>query len=234
MESNETKSSPYLIPVSILIAGAIIAGAVIFSRNGAPAGSGPAASGSPAPAVKVDDGGISLGDPKAPVTIVEFADFQCPFCGRFHQAVEPRIKAEYVQTGKARFIYRDFAFLDSVSGNEQGESHRAAEAARCANDQGKFWEYHDYLYEHQKGENQGAFSDDNLKRFAAAVGLDSGEFNSCFASGKHKDAVLSDTVAGRKAGVNGTPATFINGRLISGALPYEQFKAVIEEALAGK
>ena len=92
------------------------------------------------------EGAPRLGDAGAKVTIVEFADFQCPFCGRFQQTVYPQIKSDYIDTGKAAFIYQDFSFLGE-------ESTVAAEAAKCAGDQGKFWEYHDYLFTHQKGEN---------------------------------------------------------------------------------
>lgn len=223
----QTKTS-YLIPGAILIAGILIAGAVIYTKK-VPSGS----TQQQARQNKLDPaaGGYALGKPDAPVTVVEFADYQCPFCGKFHEQVEPRIIQEYVSSGKVRFIYRDFAFLDSIGGNDSGESHMAAEAARCAGDQGKFWEYHTYLYKHQNGENQGAFSNQNLKKFAAALSLDTATFNACLDSRKHQAAVVKDTADGRELGVNGTPGTFVNGELIQGALPYENFKAAIEAAL---
>ena len=134
------------------------------------------------------------------------------------------IRDQYVSKGKVRWVYRDFAFLGQ-------ESTWASEAARCAADQGKFWQMHDYLYTHQNGENEGAFSKDNLKKFAKALGLDQGSFDSCLDTGKYTSAVQAETVAGGKAGVNGTPANFINGKLNVGALPTSQFVQLIEEAL---
>ena len=104
------------------------------------------------------------GNETATVTVVEYADFQCPFCGRFFRETEKNLLDEYVKAGKIKFIYRDFAFLGY-------ESSQAAQAAHCAGEQGKFWEYHDYLYSHQNGENQGAFSTTNLKSFAGMLKL---------------------------------------------------------------
>jgi protein-disulfide isomerase len=101
---------------------------------------------------------------EAPVTVIEYSDFQCPFCGKFFRETEQTLIDSYIKEGKIRFVHRDFAFL----GNE---SMVAAVAARCAGDQGKFWEYHDYLYSHQNGENQGNFSNINLKSFAVSLGL---------------------------------------------------------------
>lgn len=105
-----------------------------------------------------------MGNASAPVKIVEFADYQCPYCGMFKNQIESRLKLEYIDTGKASFDFRDFAFLGR-------ESFDAALAARCASDQGEFWPYHDKIFDNQNGENQGAFSPENLKRFAVDLGL---------------------------------------------------------------
>lgn len=105
-----------------------------------------------------------LGNADAKVAVILYTDFQCPFCGKFFKETEETIIKSYIQQGKIKFVHRDFAFL----GNE---SIKSAEAARCAADQGKFWEYHDYLYNHQNGENQGNFSNVNLKLFAQKIGL---------------------------------------------------------------
>ncbi|MES2315558.1 MAG: thioredoxin domain-containing protein [Patescibacteria group bacterium] len=107
---------------------------------------------------------FAVGNPQAAVTIIMYEDFQCPFCGRFFQDSEKSIRSIYVKDGTVQFVYRDFPFLGA-------ESYKSAEAASCANEQGKFWEYHDYLYSHQMGENQGAFSDTNLKSFAGTLKL---------------------------------------------------------------
>lgn len=222
-------ASPYLIPASIIVAGALIAFAVLYSNGGmkqieskeiADAGGAIAEK-----AALYDDSDPFLGNPDAPVTIVEFSDFQCPFCGRFFKTVEPRIIEKYVKTGKVKFVYRDFAFLGE-------ESEWAGIAAECSHEQGKFWEYHDYLFNHQQGENGGAFSKANLKRFAGAVGLDTAAFGACLDSDKYLDEVRKDSSDGRSLGVSGTPTNFINGKAVVGALPFEEFARVIEEELS--
>ena len=231
---NETKGTNYLVPGAIIIAGILIAGAVVYS-NGGPKGkiALPSQSGV-ATTIDIVGDGVALGKSDAPVTVVEFADYQCPFCARFHKQVVPRILTDYVSTGKVKFVYRDFAFLDSLTGVDDGESHLAAEAARCADDQGKFWQYHNYLYEHQNGENQGAFTKANLEGFAKVLGLNTDVFSSCLASRKYQAAVEKSTADGRTLRVSGTPGTFVNGKLIEGALPYEEFKSAIDQALAGQ
>lgn len=228
-DDKSIKTNPYLVPGAIIVAGAIIGAAVIYTSSPhrvAPERGTAAIGASPKAAVPADlaASAPSLGNPDARVTIVEFGDFQCPFCGRFFHTTEPQIIEQYVKTGKARFIYRDFAFLGP-------ESEWAANAAECANEQGKFWQYHDYLFSHQQGENQGAFSKENLKAFARAVGLLDSQFDSCLDSDKYLDAVRRDTEEGRNAGVSGTPGTFVNGRLVQGAVPFAQFQTVIEEEL---
>lgn len=228
-ESGSRVSSTYLIPGAIIVAGAIVGIAIIYTsspRTAPSAGTAAVGVASPKVTVPADLAGSapSLGNPDAPVTIVEFGDFQCPFCGRFFQTTEKQIIEQYVKTGKARFVYRDFAFLGP-------ESEWAANAAECANEQGKFWQYHDYLYNNQQGENQGAFSKDNLKSFARSLGLNAQQFDSCLDGDKYVEIVRRDTEEGRSAGVSGTPGTFVNGRLIQGAVPFAQFQAVIEEEL---
>lgn len=220
------KNNPYLIPASIIVAGAFIAFAVVYSLSGAKqAGAPKEIAGAARPEAKLyDESDPFLGNPEAPVTIVEFSDFQCPFCGRFFKTAEPQIIEKYVKTGKVKFVYRDFAFLGE-------ESQWAAEAAECAHEQGKFWEYHDYLFNHQQGENQGAFSKANLKRFAGAVGLDTEAFNGCFDSGKYTEEVQKDSSDGRALSVSGTPTNFINGKAVVGALPFEEFQKIIEAEL---
>lgn len=175
--------------------------------------------------VDVSEGHLPiLGNKNAKVSVIEFADFQCPFCEKFYQEIEKNLIKDYVDSGKAKFAFRHYAFLGQ-------ESTDAALASECANEQEKFWEYHNYLYEHQAGENQGAFAKDKLKEFAIALGLNSTQFNECLDSAKYKNNVDKDLSEGGTAGVNGTPATFVNGILISGAVPYAEIKAEIEKAL---
>ena len=164
------------------------------------------------------------GDPDAPVTIIEFADFQCPYCGRFFAQTEPQIDKAYLQSGKVRFGYFDFAFLGQ-------ESNWAAEAAECAADQNKFWEYHDMLYSSQAGENQGAFNKDNLKKFAKDLKLDTSAFNNCFDSGKYTQLIQDDSNTASSIGVRSTPTFLINGQPLIGAQPFEAFQRVIDPLL---
>jgi len=165
------------------------------------------------------------GDASAPVTIVEFSDFQCPFCGRFTRETAPLIEETYIQTGKVRFGYVHFAFLGP-------ESLWAAQAAECAADQNSFWAYHDLLFQRQAGENQGAFSKENLKAFAEELGLDTAAFNECLDSGKHAEVVATDASLARSLGISGTPTFWINGQMLVGALPFDALAGAINNALA--
>ena len=228
--SHETQrtSNPFFVPISIIIAGALISGAVIFSNStGRTAQPQPGAANTgkvvnnAALLKQAQNDSRSIGSPDSRVTIVEFADFQCPFCGRFFQESEQKLIDQYVKTGKARFVYHDFAFLGP-------ESQIAAEASRCAQDQNAFWQYHDYLYTHQKGENQGSFAAEHLKEFARTLKLDTAKFNSCLDAGTYKDQVQKDVDLGRSLGVDGTPAVFINSQFFNGALPFQQFQAAID------
>lgn len=166
-----------------------------------------------------------MGNKDAKVKVVEFADFQCPFCEQWFKTVEANMITDYVKTGKIAFYWRDYPFLGQ-------ESNDSANAARCANEQGKFWDYHDYLYNHQGQENSGAFSKDNLKKFAADMGLNTTQFNGCVDSDKYAKDAQADLADGQKAGVNGTPTVFVNGVPIVGAQPYAAFKSAIDAALA--
>jgi len=168
-----------------------------------------------------------LGNSNATVTIIEFADYQCPFCEKFFTDVQPNIINDYVNTGKAKFAFRDYPFLGD-------ESTWAAEASACANDQGKYWVFHDYLYNHQGEERSGAFDKDKLEGFAATLGLNTDQFNSCLETDKYAKQVAADMAVGQKAGVQGTPSVFVNGQIIVGAQPYSNFKTAIDQALAGK
>lgn len=230
-ESPKFDKTKLLIPVAIIIAGILVSGSVLFARLSASIDGAPQQVSQPRERVDIEIGTSPvLGDANAPVTIVEFADFQCPYCERYFQQVENSILKDYVDTGKAKFVWKDYAFLGP-------ESTSSAVAARCAQDQGKFWEYHDYLYGHQGQENSGAFSVPNLKGFAKALNLDTVKFNSCLDSNKYLSSVQNDTKLGSSIGVDGTPATFVNGMLVTvgdrsaGASSYSVFKAEIEKAL---
>ncbi len=164
------------------------------------------------------------GNADAPVTILVFADFQCPYCGNFQIDTEPQIEAKYLQAGLVRIGYQHFAFLGD-------ESQWAAEASECADDQQAFWPYHDKLYASQNGENQGAFSKDNLKKFAADLGLDAAAFGQCLDSGKYSTLVMNQTSALQQLGVSSTPTFLVNGQPIVGAEPFDSFQQLIEQFL---
>ena len=161
----------------------------------------------------------SRGPVEAPVTIVEYSDFQCPFCSR----VGPTL-AELTSTygEKVRIVYRDYPLP------MHAQAQAAAEAAQCAHAQGKFWEYHDRLFAEQ--EQIGA--PDKLTQVAGAVGLDAAAFKTCLDGGQFRQAVTDEKTEGERLGITATPTFFINGRLMSGALPVDRFKAVIDEELA--
>ncbi|RJQ18192.1 DsbA family protein [Candidatus Woesearchaeota archaeon] len=161
-----------------------------------------------------------LGDKNAPVEIIEFSDFQCPFCGRFYSQSMGQIKEKYVDTGKVKIVFRDFPL-----GFHQF-AQKSSEAAECADEQGKFWEYHDKLFE-----SQDALDTASLKQYASELGLDTAKFNSCLDTGKYASEVSKDLSDGTAAGVSGTPSFFINGQKIVGAQPYSVFEAAIEAAL---
>jgi len=168
------------------------------------------------------DDDVILGDPDAPVTIIEFGDFQCPFCAKLHREVSPTIREKYIATGKAKMVYRDFP-LDQLHPEARG----SAEAAQCAGEQGSYWLYHDALFARQTQLGNALYSS-----LARELGLNGDAFDTCLTSGKYRDEVEKDYQDGVAAGVQGTPATFVNGTLISGAVPLAQFEAAIEAALA--
>lgn len=168
----------------------------------------------------------TMGDPHAPVYIVEYGDFQCPYCLKFWSESEPQLIEEYVNTGKVYFEYRAFPILGP-------ESFTAAEGAYCAGDQGKFWEFHDTLFTNWTGENVGDFTEENLVKYAEALDLDMQEFESCLSGGKHSGTVEQDRAQAEADGVHATPTLFINGFKVEGAQPYQILKEYIEDALNG-
>jgi len=175
------------------------------------------------------------GDPNAPVTIVEFSDFQCPFCQRFHQTTLPLILENYVDTGKVKFVYRDYPI---VSLHPNGAIPTAL-AAECADEQGMFWQYHDKIFQTQKNWERLAAEDiiNELKTFAVELGLDTNQFNDCLNSEKYRDEVNNDLQDGASYGITGTPGFFIGNEergyiKVSGAQPYSVFQKVLDQMLA--
>ena len=167
-----------------------------------------------------DGGAPSKGPANAPVTIIEFSDYECPFCKRAEPTVE-QVVAAYPD--KVRLVYRHYPLPFHKS------ARPAAEAAACANAQGKFWEYHAKLFQ-----NQNQLGADKLAAYADEVGLDKAKFSDCLAKKPYTAAIDKDLADGQKVGVNGTPAFFINGRMLSGAQPFDKFKEIIDDELASK
>lgn len=242
------------LPISILVAAILIGGALVFvalykggSDPGAAAGAGntgtagqPAAAGT-APTTNTSVMTLGsrdaiLGNANAPVTIVEYGDYQCPFCGtQFFAQTEPLIVQNYINTGKVRMVFRDFAFLGP-------ESDAAANAAQCAEDQNELWPYHDALYtakvaDDAKGgsEDDGFFSTAELIKLGQGIsGLNMTTFTSCVTNDSDASIVAQEKAAATAQGVDSTPTFYINGTQILGAQPYAQFQTTIEAALAAK
>ena len=169
--------------------------------------------------------GTTLGNPDAPLTIVEYSDFQCPFCRKAGLEIMPQIEAEYVATGKAKLVWKQFPI-------EGEESVWAAEASECAAEQNAFWEYHDTLFLNRTGINVGTFVITNLKVIAKELDLDTEAFNACLDQGRYRDKVATDYAEARRREVTGTPTFFVGQTKVVGAKPYSAFKEAIDDELA--
>lgn len=226
----------FSLPISIIIATLIVAGAIVVSNRNSKISqenivnkktTQPSPNNNSQPTPPKREGVVQfeitkndhiLGDFNAPITLVEFSDFECPFCERHYPTLK-KILNDY--KGKVRLVYKHFPL--SFHPNAQ----KAAEASECADEQGKFWEYHDKLFENQPN----GYSLEKFKQWAKDLGLNTSKFNECLDSGKYAQKVQADYQEGIQKGVQGTPATFVNGQLVSGALPYEVFKQIIDQEL---
>lgn len=225
MKETIQKQSPYLMPGAIVIAGAMIAGAAFLTQE-----NGQQQEPSPLPGDETILGDINIelegwptmGSPDAPVTIVEYSDFACPFCKRFAEETKPLIKRDYIDTGKVRFVFKDFV----VAGGNM-----AAEAAHCAAEQGKFWEYHALLFSRQT-QDRAQWSNSSVHRgYANELGLDATALIECFESRKYQEKVARSTEEAARNGGEGTPFFLINEQPIFGAHPYSVFQQVIDSLL---
>lgn len=212
--------NPYVLPGSILLSALMIAGSIIYLVGNGIGGNNNG-NANPPEAVVIENPLVPAaaevtandpvrGDANAPVLIIEYGDYQCPFCGVYFKDVEPVIMQKYVDTGKARFVFRHLAFLGP-------ESVAAAEATECAREQGKFWEYHSALYAAEIAD--GKEHNENLNRtlfmkLAGDTGLDAASFGECIDSGKYKSLVEEANAAASAAGVYSTPTTFVNGKKV--------------------
>jgi len=239
-------------PLVLITLGAVLAGLVVIVGASGILTAKQTAGGltqplQPAPMSLVDPADPrALGRADAPVVVEVWSDFQCPYCRQFARTTEPGFIEQYVKTGKARLVYRDLIVNDPVSKDpavaNAGESHQSAAAARCATDQGKFWPFHDYLFENQKGENKGTFSAATLAKITDAVGLDRAKYDACMAGGaaaKVADA-NAESAAGIQAGIGATPTIVVNGvaqvmpgqTKPGGAIDLAQLGKAVDTALA--
>ena len=226
MDDSQKPVKDTLLPGSIIVAALLIAGALVYNVGSKNSGQQANVVGNIISGDLIDDD-VVLGSSDAPVTVVEFGDYQCPFCARFFSSTELQIRQDYIKTNKAKMVWRDFAFLGP-------ESTEAALASQCAAEQSKFWAYHDKIFEAEIAdgkENNGNLSDDFLKSVASELGLNRVQFDGCLSSQKYANEVQKDYDDGTAIGVNGTPTTFINGKLVSGAASYSTIQSMIDEAL---
>lgn len=216
------KTHLYVALAVVLAFGAGIGGSWLFSRSGATSAevSDQSLLEPPqSPAVQIDiEGRPYLGPADAPVTIVEFTDYECPFCGRYFRDTLPQLQGEY--EGQVKFVVMNYPLPYHPL------AQPAAEAAECASDQGKFWEYHDTLFG-----NQDALDTDSLKKYALDLGLDTEAFKACLDSDATELRVLRDVLDGQSYGITGTPTFFINGQRLVGARPFTMFQTLIDAAL---
>ena len=177
----------------------------------------------------VSNGSPILGDPDAPITLVEFGDYQCHYCNVFFETTENDIIKNYVETGKVKIIFKDYNIIGE-------DSVKASQGAHCANDQGMFWEYHDTLYSHWTGENNGWASSENLTIFAQQIGLNMDTWSECMVEGSHSQIILKSNDDARALELTGTPAFFVinsEGQVskLFGAQPFEAFKKTFDSQL---
>ncbi len=233
-----------LLAASILISTLVMSGTLVYvfgsgdMRFGTLATVGftlpPFAKQLPYPQAVNEDGDVVLGNPNAPVEIVEFGDYQCPFCARFFSTTEGPVRENYIATGKVKMVFKDLVIIDSFVGGR--ESYEAALSANCAADQGKFWEYHDALFivERDDGqENNRNLTRDLFVAIADTLDLDQDAFVSCLESEKYKAEVEDDGQDAEQSLPRlSTPSSLVNGQLASGALPYDQFSLILDAAFA--
>lgn len=177
----------------------------------------------------LSDDDTVIGDVNAPITMVGFSDFQCGFCAKFAKYILPLIEENYIKTGKVKFIFRDFP-LDF-----HGQAQIAAQASECADEQGKFREMHDAMFEAQQEWSDNSQAPKLIKNYAKRIGLDVKQFNECLDTNKYTGEIRKDLIDGMAVGVSGTPTFFVNGKYVSGSLPYETiFKPIFDAELGGK
>ncbi len=235
MTANTSSNQSWLLPASILVAALIIGGSIVYlvhSGRVLQPGTGPIGAATTTPAAvtppSTADRDVILGDANAPVSLIEYGDYQCPFCDQFFQETEPILRSSYIKNGQAKMVFRNFSFLGP-------ESDAAAAAAECAVDQKHFWEYHDALYntENKDGkENNGNLNRALFIKLAANLKLDVPAFTSCIDKNTYATTVQQQTQDAQKYGVQSTPTLFVNDQKFEGALPVSTFTGAIDAELA--
>lgn len=232
-ENKKNQNNTNFLAISILIAAVLISGSIFYTKNpntakntgGAQIAQNQIQQPQPTLAnlndvLKIKNSDVILGDPNAKVTIIEYGDFECPFCKRFFDETEPLLIKNYIETGKAKMIYRDFPL--------PGHQHAmpSALAANCAKEQGKFWPFHNEIFK-----NQESLATLDYINLAEKLGLSTSNFKTCLENKKYLDQIQKEYNEAQSIGVNGTPTFFINGKQIVGAQPYNVFKQAIEQEL---
>ena len=226
----EENKKSYAVPLAIVFAGIVIAGAILFTKDADRTLFDRNLSNQSNEVVntsfsKIDaDDDPVLGNPSAPVTLINFGDFRCRFCAKFQKDIKPAIIEKYVKTGKVKYVYRDFITMGE-------NSILAAGGANCAGEQGKYWDFADYLHSQEAGHNK-MYTKESLGKIADLLGLDKVLFEKCLNSGEYIAEVKKDSDDAIKGGASGTPTVFINGRIIPGVNPISVYEAVIEEELS--
>lgn len=234
--AGEKQGKDVLLPASIVVAAVLIAGSIIYVLGDKSGGVQAPTTGGGKPPLNIEaivplgERDVILGSPDAPVTLIEYGDYQCPYCGFFFEEVEQTIRERYIEPGQAKMVYRNFAFLGS-------ESVEAAEAAECAKDQGKFWVYHDALFVEEildGVENNGNLNRELFMQIAVDLDLNVSEFASCFDEHRYQELIQSQYENAWSLGINSTPSNFVNSEPLIGLAssnPFLQFEQAIERAL---
>jgi protein-disulfide isomerase len=233
--------SAWRSPIALITGGALLIGivavlvlVVVRPGSSAPTGNGSLPQGLVPPASTTPPGlgrGREIGPANAPVTMDVWSDFQCPACGAFARQYEPRLVADFVTAAKLRIVYHDYPFIGA--GRDPDESTDAAVASRCADRQGRYWDYYGYLFANQLGENVGSFTRDRLVAIAGVLGLDRSAFEACLDDSTVREAVVAEYATGRSLGIDRTPTLFVNGVKTSPVPQYDQLAAMIASLAGG-
>lgn len=226
------RSPMVLFTAGALLVGALIVGFMLLNRPGPPSIADLIPPAAEIPAGAVADG-RNLGSANAKVTVEIWSDFQCPACMNFATVLEPQTITSYVVPGKVRLVYHDAAFQGQKAHTAYDESVEAAAAARCAADQGLFWQMHNWLFANWNGENEGAFAANRLRALATAAGLDLTKYDTCMASGDQQTAVRNETASAVAGGISQTPTLIVNGASVVGSpKSFADFAMILDQAYA--